>query len=148
MTQPNGNQGSATVLVVEDSPTQAAQIKEVLIQAGLRVIWAQNGLEGLKLVEQTRPQLILLDLEMPEMNGMETCIELKKKPDTAGIPIIVFTRHDNPEFARQSFQTGVVDFIPKDAFADTVLLETLRELGFISPNPPSNAQASSSSPEL
>lgn len=127
----DSSQKIVTVLVAEDSPTQAINIKELLTQAGLRVIWAQNGLECLKLAEQTMPNLILLDLEMPELNGIQACITLKKQPATANIPIIIFTRHDDPEFARLGFQTGAIDYIPKDAFANAVLIETLSELGLI-----------------
>jgi putative two-component system response regulator len=122
---------TAKILVAEDSPTQAISIQELLLQSGLEVVWARNGIECLELVNESHPDLILLDLEMPEMNGLQTCRALKQSHATADIPIIIFTRHDDPEFARLSFQTGAVDYIPKDVFANRVLLETLRDLGFI-----------------
>jgi CheY-like chemotaxis protein len=125
---------NARILVAEDSPTQALSIQELLSDCGLEVFWARNGIECLTMVEQSHPDLILLDLEMPEMNGIQTCRALKQRPETADIPIIIFTRHDDPEFARLSFQTGAVDYIPKDVFANRVLLETLRDLGFIPPD--------------
>jgi CheY-like chemotaxis protein len=123
---------SPTVIVAEDSPTQALNLEDLLGNAGMRVIWAKNGLECMQWVEQVQPDLILLDLEMPEMNGIQTCEALKKLPATANVPIIIFTKHEDPELARLSFQTGAIDYIPKDAFANAVLLETLRELGFLS----------------
>ncbi len=126
------SRSAATIIVAEDSPMQALNLRELLTQAGLNVFWARNGLECLKLVDETDPSLILLDLEMPEMNGLQTCQELKSKPETAKIPIIMFTRHDDPEFALLGYQTGAVDYIPKDAFANAVLLETLEQLGLIS----------------
>lgn len=129
----NGNREPVSVVVAEDSPMQALNLKELLTRAGLRVLWAQNGVECLRLVDQVRPNLILLDLEMPEMNGLQTCQVLKGNPNTAQIPVIIFTQHDNPEFALQGFQNGAVDYIPKDAFANAVLLETLSQLGMISP---------------
>jgi len=128
----NGDKEPFTVVVAEDSPMQALNLKELLTQVGLRVFWAENGVECIKLVEQTQPGLVLLDLEMPEMNGLQACQILKERHDTSDIPIILFTRHDDPEFARLGFQSGVVDFIPKDAFAFAVLLETLVQLGIIS----------------
>lgn len=134
MTNPKNSTEPAVVVVAEDSPMQALNLKELLTRAGMQVLWAQNGLECLKLVDHANPDLILLDLEMPEMNGLQTCQELKKNPDTATIPIIIFTRHDDPEFALLGYQTGAVDYIPKDAFANAVLLETLAQLGFISNN--------------
>lgn len=134
MTNLKNSTEPAVVVVAEDSPMQALNLKELLTEAGMRVLWAQNGVECLKLVDHARPDLILLDLEMPEMNGLQTCQELKSNLDTANIPIIIFTRHDDPEFALLGYQTGAVDYIPKDAFANAVLLETLAQLGFISNN--------------
>jgi CheY-like chemotaxis protein len=130
-TFPFKTEKTPTVIVAEDSPTQALNIEELLENAGMRVVLAKNGKECMLWVEQIQPDLILLDLEMPEMNGIQTCQALKARPATASIPIIIFTRHEDPELARLSFQTGAVDYIPKDAFANAVLLETLRELGFI-----------------
>ncbi|NLG96110.1 MAG: response regulator [Chloroflexi bacterium] len=119
------------VVVAEDSPVQALHLKELLTRAGLRLLWAPNGVECLKLVSLAQPALVLLDLEMPEKNGLQTCFELKQDPETADIPVILFTKHDDPEFSRLGFEFGAVEFIPKDAFADAVLLETLVQLGII-----------------
>jgi putative two-component system response regulator len=121
------------VVVAEDSPTQAFNLRDLLRQSGIEVLWAPNGVECLRLVDQVRPDLIILDLEMPEMNGLETCAALKKNPNTENIPVIMFTRHDNPELIRLGLEHGAVDYIPKDAFAHAVLLETLRDIGLIGP---------------
>lgn len=119
------------VVVAEDSPVQALHLKELLTRVGLRLVWAPNGVECLKLVNLTRPALVLLDLEMPEKNGLQTCLELKKNPDTSEIPVVLFTKHDDLEFSRLGFEIGAVEYIPKDAFANAVLLETLVQLGII-----------------
>jgi DNA-binding response OmpR family regulator len=68
---------------------------------------------------------------MPGMNGFQVCQQLKRAVDTAEIPIIMFTRHDEQEAVVLGLQTGAVDYIPKDAFADAVLLETLRQMKLI-----------------
>lgn len=122
---------NAIVLVVEDSPVQAALLKDFLSKTGLQILWAPNGVECLKLVHQVEPNLIVLDLEMPKMGGLETCEALKNNPKTAHIPIILFTRYDEPELMKAGLKSGAVDFIPKDAFADAVLLETLKQMGLI-----------------
>ena len=62
------------------------------------------------------------------MNGFQVCRHLKSEHDTKDIPIIMFTRHDEQEAVKLGLQTGAVDYIPKDAFADAVLLETLRQM--------------------
>jgi len=83
------------------------------------------------MARQLLPDLIVLDLQMPDMNGFQVCRELKETPNTAQIPIIMLTRHDDTEAVVLSMQIGIVDYIPKDAFADAVLVETLRQMGLI-----------------
>ena len=122
---------SPVILVVEDSPTQAVTVQALLVNAGLRVLCATNGKEGIRLSRQVQPALILLDIQMPDMNGFEVCEHLKNDEETADIPIILFTRNDSPESVQKGFGHGAVDYIPKDAFASAVLLETLRQMGLI-----------------
>jgi len=121
-----------TILVVEDSPTQALHVQTLLEREGLSVALARDGRVGLQMAEEIQPDLIVLDLQMPEMNGLQLCKALKESRDTAGIPVIMFTSHDEHETVVLGLQLGAIDFIPKDAFADAVLLETLRQMGIIS----------------
>jgi len=120
-----------TVLVVEDSPTQAAQIRALLVANGLHVLIASDGVDGLEQATEYLPELVILDLEMPRMNGIEVAHALKANPDTAHIPLILFTRHDSPEAMSMGLSEGVVDFIPKDAFAKVVMIETLKQMKII-----------------
>lgn len=122
-----------TVLVVEDSPTQALHLQSLLEQEDLAVVCAWNGQVGLQMAHQVHPDIIVLDVQMPDLNGFQVCQLLKEADDTANIPIIMLTRHDDPEAVTQGLQAGVTDYIPKDAFADAVLLETLRQMGVIEP---------------
>lgn len=119
------------VLLVEDSPTQALGTKSMLEECGLNVVCAINGLMGLRLAYQMAPDVIILDVQMPDINGFEVCQELKSDPETEKIPIIMLTRQDTPEAFRQGIEVGAIDFIPKDAFAMAVLRETLRQMGII-----------------
>ena len=118
-------------LIVEDSPTQAMRVQSLLEGAGLRVIVAHNGKAGIQLARQLIPEVIILDLEMPELNGFQVCEQLKQIETTAEIPIILFTRHDDREAVLLGLQVGAIEFIPKDAFAGAVLLETLRQMEII-----------------
>jgi DNA-binding response OmpR family regulator len=119
------------ILVVEDSPTQALHMQTLLEQEGLKVLLAHDGQMGLQMAQELLPDLIVLDVQMPGMNGFQVCRQLKDGQTTADIPIIMFTRHDEQEAVVLGLQTGAVDYIPKDAFADAVLLETLRQMRFI-----------------
>jgi DNA-binding response OmpR family regulator len=120
-----------TILVVEDSQTQALHLQALLEPEGLDVSLADSGRAGLDMVEELLPALIILDLELPDMNGFQVCQRLKEKQETASIPIIMLTRHDDHKTAVLGLQLGAIDYIPKDAFTDAVLLETLRQMGLI-----------------
>lgn len=147
MWQPSRNQennetghSKKTILVVEDSPTQAVQIRALLVANGLHVQLACDGVEGLEMATEILPDLIILDMEMPRMNGIEMAHALKDNPLTSKIPMIMFTRHDSPEVMAKGLGEGIVDFIPKDAFAKVVMVETLKQMGIITRNaPPSRA---------
>jgi CheY-like chemotaxis protein len=120
---------SKTILVIEDSPVQAKSVGELLQGHGLSVYYAADGEVGVSIAQQHLPDAIVLDLEMPKMNGMEACKCLKADPRTAEIPIIILTNHaDQPSMVIEGIERGAIDFIPKDSFAGAVLIETLRQL--------------------
>jgi CheY-like chemotaxis protein len=121
-----------TVLIVEDSPVQAASIGELLADHGLEVLYAPDGEACLLMAQRYLPDLIILDLEMPRMNGLDACRYLKASARTADIPVVMLTQYaDKAGLVIEGIDCGAIDFIPKDTFADTVLLETLRQLHII-----------------
>ncbi len=128
----NRSEGEKTILIIEDSATQALHLQAILENVGLRVLWAQAGLVGLSIAAQEQPDLIVLDVQLPDMNGFQICQHLKGQSNTRQIPIIMLTRHDDSEAVVLGLQVGVTDYIPKDAFADAVLIETLRQMGLVS----------------
>jgi len=79
------------VLVVEDDADEANLVKMILEPEGYEVTLASNGREGLEKVESTSPDLIILDVMMPELDGFATCSKLKASPDHSGIPVILLT---------------------------------------------------------
>jgi PleD family two-component response regulator len=134
MTENKNSQASdVQVLVVEDSHTQALHLQALLERAGLSVSLAFDGKSGVEMASQVRPTVAVLDVQMPEMNGFEVCKQLKEMPDTADIPIIMLTCRDENDAVLEGLQVGAIDYIPKDAFSDMVLIETLRQMGFIAP---------------
>jgi len=123
-----------TVLLIEDSPTQARRLELILLRTGLAVLRAHSGEEGLKYARTYRPDAIVLDIELPGINGLEVCKELKKNGRTSFIPIIMLTHFNDPRIVEDSLQMGVIEYIPKDAFSDAVLIETLTQTGVIEKN--------------
>lgn len=125
------NGGGMTILVVEDSRTQALHVQNLLEEAGLRVLLADDGETALVMAQESRPDLIVLDLQLPKLNGLQVCREIKENPRTAEIPVIMLTAHGEEETVVLGLQIGATDFIMKDVFADAVLLGTLRQMGFV-----------------
>jgi CheY-like chemotaxis protein len=72
-----------------------------------------------------------MDVHMPGMNGFEVAQALKSDPATMNIPIVMLTSSDNPESAMMGLDAGAIDYIPKDVFAMSVLIETIRQMGLI-----------------
>jgi CheY-like chemotaxis protein len=122
------------ILVVEDSPTQLLGLRLLLEEHGLQVAWADTGLKGVDIAQELQPDLIILDLRLPDINGLQVAEQLKDSPDTASIPIILMTRFGDTELMQQALQMGISEYIPKDPFADAVLIETLRRMGLIAPS--------------
>lgn len=129
-----------TVLVIEDSPVQAFSLVQLLERSGLSVLCAPNGASGLAMAQGFVPDLIVLDVQMPEMDGLAVCKALRAETITTNIPIIFLTSYPHPEVIKAGLAGGAVDFIPKDAFSDFVLLETLRELKLIESLSPTNRE--------
>lgn len=120
-----------TVLVVEDSTTQSETIRIFLEENGLNVICAMDGPSGLKVAQAVCPDLVVMDVNMPGMDGFQVLQALKSDPETANIPIVMLTSSSTPEAAMTGLTSGAVDYIPKDVFAMSVLIETIRQMGLL-----------------
>jgi CheY-like chemotaxis protein len=120
-----------TILIVEDSVVQALSLMRLLEEQNLNVLWALDGRIGVEMAHQHKPDLIVLDVEMPEMDGFEACKRLRESAVTGEIPIIMLTVCAEPEAVYRGLDLGAMDFIPKDVFSEAVLLGTLRQLDII-----------------
>ncbi|MGP1385667.1 MAG: hybrid sensor histidine kinase/response regulator [Thainema sp.] len=104
---------SATILVVDDKPANLEIATETLSQAGYTVSTSISGDRALKRIQTCRPDLILLDIQMPGMDGFETCQQLKLDAETADIPIIFMTALADADSKIKGFSLGAVDYITK-----------------------------------
>jgi len=102
-----------TVLIVEDEQDVVDLLRYNLNRAGFGVSIAENGLRGLEKARAERPDVIILDLMMPEMTGEKVCRALKEDASTAGIPIIMLTAKDQPGDRISGFELGADDYVPK-----------------------------------
>src|SRR5689334_12027532 len=101
------------ILIVDDSLTNLSVLKESLKSAGFKVRLAVDGESAIKQVKQEHPALILLDVEMPGINGFETCTLLKTDPLTQDIPIIFMTALTDTDSKVKGLSLGALDYITK-----------------------------------
>lgn len=102
-----------TILVVDDLQAQLNLITGYLEQEGFTVVTAGNGSEALEKATAQIPDLVITDLVMPEMSGLEFCRKLKKNPDTASIPVIACTTKDRDMDKKWAKKQGVVAYLVK-----------------------------------
>jgi CheY-like chemotaxis protein len=101
------------VLLVEDDP-EFAEMYRLRLEADEYVVeWARNGQEGLRLVHAWHPQLIFLDVRMPEMDGLQLLHLLRDDPATAGVPVVVLTNYDDEALQREGEGLGILDWRSK-----------------------------------
>lgn len=115
------NLGIETILIVDDNPTNLEVISEALINNGFQVAVALDGESALEQVQYHKPELILLDVMMPGIDGFETCRQLKSNPSTEDIPIIFMTALSDTESKVKGLSFGAVDYITKPFQHEEVL---------------------------
>jgi CheY-like chemotaxis protein len=123
-----GQQGDRHILVVEDDKPTRSLLRRALEETGWDVSEAENGAIGLERVAERQPDLILLDLMMPVMDGLDFVLALRQTEQNFSIPIIVITAKDLTEEDRRILSGGVQHIIDKGAFTQDEMLEQLRKL--------------------
>ena len=116
-----------TILIVEDSPTQTEQLRHLLDQHNYLVTAAKNGREALDLIGQHKPDLVISDINMPEMNGFNLCKNLKENENTQKIPIILLTELSDTDSILEGLACGANGFISKPYNPDFLLAEIKRK---------------------
>ncbi len=117
-----------TVLVVDDLPDNIQTICAILYQTDVKISIAQSGREALEVVAHKPPDLILLDVMMPEMDGFEVCERLKHNPAARDIPIIFLTAKTQSEDLVKGFEAGAVDYVKKPFKPEELLLRVSTHL--------------------
>lgn len=101
-----------TVLIIDDSP-YVIRLLTALVEGKALVHFAKNGIEGIKMAKKLLPAVILLDIDMPGMNGLDVCRELKSDAETRDSAVLVVTGHNNDAMEIAALEAGAVDFIGK-----------------------------------
>ena len=116
----------AHVLLVEDNPTNQMIAKDMLTKFGLRVSLAHNGLQAVSMATDTVYDAILMDLQMPELDGIQATLRIRKLPERSGTPIIAMTAAAMVADREACLNAGMTDFVPKPIDVDTLTNALLR----------------------
>ena len=124
---PAGSRG--TVLVVDDSPTETRIFVDALVTAGFRVETAPNGEEGVRTALLLQPNIILMDVVMPVLNGFQATRQLQRNPATADIPVIMVTTKDQETDRTWGLRQGALDYLVKPVDAQELVARIRTALG-------------------
>jgi CheY-like chemotaxis protein len=117
------------VLVVEDDTDTRHMYAHWLANYGFDVAEARNGQEGVETAERVHPDVVLMDVAMPRMDGLEATRRLRRNPDTAGTPIVILSAYSTLQDRERAFAAGANDFLPKPCDLDTVAEKLQRYSG-------------------
>ena len=106
-------EAGAPILIVDDDAIVSSLMRAALESEGFAVIQAGDGEHGFRLCEQARPQLLIADVVMPRMDGFELCRELRRRPSSAHLPILMATGLDDLPSITKAYEVGATDFISK-----------------------------------
>lgn len=118
---------TSRILIVEDEPALVAVLRYNLEKEGYRVEEAADGEEGLLKVEETTPDLVLLDWMLPRLSGIEVCRRLRRKPATRDLPVIILTARGEEADRVRGLDTGADDYVTKP-FSPGELMARIRAL--------------------
>lgn len=118
-----------TVLIIEDEKLIIVSTQMVLEAAGFRVESATNGEEGISKALELRPDLILLDIMMPGIDGWETLTRLKRDTETSEIPVIIFTAREHARGHQKSAEMGAADYFRKPFEPDELIELVEKHIG-------------------
>lgn len=110
-----------TILIVDDTPANLAYLSDALDQVGYKVLVATNGYNAINQLQLVTPDLILLDVLMPGLDGFETCRRLQSSGDTRNIPIVFMTALDGTDDIVRGLGLGAVDYLTKPVNHEEVL---------------------------
>lgn len=111
----------STALIVEDHPDQAAMVAQVLALRSYKPIVAENGETGLKLAREHRPDVVVLDLMLPDINGFDVCRQLRSDRETMLTPVVMLTALGDAENRVRGFRVGANAYVTKPYGIDTLI---------------------------
>lgn len=122
------NAAPVSILVVDDEDMIRSLLRLTLVRAGYEVTEAETGEEGIKIVREQKPDLVLLDVMMPGMDGFAVCEQIRQEPAVSEIPIIMLSARKDPHSRQKSRQIGATDYLTKPWATDELLWHVSKAL--------------------
>ncbi len=113
--------GSPVVMLVEDFADTREMMRRVLERGGCRVLEAANGQEAIELAQRERLDLILMDLNMPVLDGFTAALRIREREETRGVPIVALTAYDTAEFRAAARAVGCSEYVAKPVAFDQLI---------------------------
>jgi twitching motility two-component system response regulator PilH len=117
----------ARILIVDDSPSQLLGMKRIVEKLGHEIVTAEDGASGVEVAKSTMPDLILMDVVMPNLNGFQATRAISKEPTTANIPVVLVTTKDQETDKVWGMRQGAKAYITKP-FTESQLIEVINSL--------------------
>ncbi len=111
----------AKILLVDDSPTEVHQFREMLEKLGYEVLVADNGRDGVAMAKQEQPDIVLMDIVMPDMNGFQATRQITRGDDTKHIPVIIVSSKDQETDKVWGERQGAIGYITKPVDPDELV---------------------------
>ncbi|MCH5264907.1 MAG: response regulator [Lachnospiraceae bacterium] len=108
------------ILIVDDAESHRFILRNIIMEMGYQPVLAESGAQALKVFSRCNPELVLLDVSMPEMDGFEVCRRLKGNSDTRNVPVIFISAFENSEDIARAFEMGGEDYVTKPFIPEVV----------------------------
>lgn len=115
------------ILVVEDEQMLAEMYKDKFEKEGFEIVLAGDGKIGMEVLKKEKPALVLLDILLPNENGIEFLKKQRKNPEVSFIPVIVFSNFDDPETKEETLSLGVKEYLIKSNYSPNEIVEHIRK---------------------
>ena len=111
----------ARILIVDDSPTQALSLSKILKKHGHEILTAKDGAEGVEVAKAVLPDLVLMDVVMPRVNGFQATRQITKNPSTSHIPVVIVTTKDQETDRIWGARQGARNYVVKPVDEDSLM---------------------------
>jgi len=114
------------ILIIEDEKLLREMYQEKFVNSGFKVISCMEAEEGIEIAKKEKPDLILLDVLLPRKNGISFLEQLKRTPEVASIPVIIFSNFDDQETKKEAKKLGVKDYLIKTNYTPQEIVEKVK----------------------